>query len=182
MLLTILLTVPMALLWMIFARQFSIEGFIVGSIFGFAILMVVRMNTSSFDEDNGPVNPVKIPSQLWALLVYIFRLTIDVILSGIDVASKVLNPAMPINPGTYTISTQDDTNDALISALSAHSITITPGELVIDYDKDEHGNTVMLVHTLDKEASNIDKLNQDQHERLKLIHRILGQDNPQERD
>lgn len=175
MLINIIYTVPMALLWMIFARQFSIEGFIVGSVFGFAILMVIRINTS-FDNEDEPVQLVRIPSQLFALMIYIFRLTIDVILSGIDVASKVLHPEMPINPGTYTITTQDDANNATISALSAHSITITPGELVIDFSEDEHGNTTMLVHTLDKEASNQEKLEKDQNKRLKLIRQILGKD------
>lgn len=181
MLLNIIYTVPMALLWMIFARQLSIEGFIVGSIFGFAILIVVRTNTSFNDEDE-PVRLVKIPSQLFAMVIYIFRLTIDVILSGLDVAGKVLHPGMPINPGTYTITTQDESNNALVSALSGHSITITPGELVIDYGEDEHGNTTMLVHTLDKEASNLDTLEKDQTRRLKLIRQILGKDTMEKGD
>ena len=175
MLINIIYTVPMALLWMIFARQFSIEGFIVGSVFGFAILMVIRINTS-FEEEDEAVQLTRIPSQLIALMIYIFRLTVDVILSGVDVARKVLDPKMPINPGTYTIKTQDETNNATISALSGHSITITPGELVIDYGEDEHGNTTMLVHTLDKEASNLDKLEKDQRKRLSLIRQILGKD------
>lgn len=181
MLLNLIYTVPMALLWMIFARQFSIEGFIVGSIFGFAILMVIRVNTTFEDEDE-PVRLVKIPSQLLAMGIYIFRLTLNVILSGFDVAVKVLRPDMPIDPGTYTITTQDESNNALISALSGHWITITPGELVIDYGEDEHGNTTMLVHTLDKETSNFKKLEKDQTNRLKLIRQILDKDDRKKGD
>lgn len=175
MLATLVLTVPMALLWMIFSRQFTIEGFIVGAIFGFAILLVVRSNTS-FDDDAEEVKLTRIPSQIFALIIYTIKLSWDVILSGLDVAGKVLQPTMPINPGTHTISTQDDTNDALVSALSGHSITITPGELVIDYGEDADGHTTMLVHTLDKEQSTQAKLEQDQTNRLGLIQRILGLD------
>ncbi|MDQ7024729.1 MAG: Na+/H+ antiporter subunit E [Anaerolineae bacterium] len=172
---TLFLSFPMALLWMIFARQLSWEGFVIGYIFGFAVLMVIRINTTYQDIDQ-PIRPAKIPSQLIALVVYIVRLAVDVFFSGIDVAKRVINPKLPIDPDTRRVSTQDKSNDDLISALSAHSITITPGELVIDFETDENGQTVMLVHTLDKEESNMEKLNRDQHNRLKLIRQILGLD------
>lgn len=180
MLSTLILSIPMALLWMIFARQFSLEGFIIGYIFGIGVIITIRLNTS-FDEDTTePIKISRIPSQIIALLIYIARLSVNVVLSGLDVAGKVLQAEMPIKPGVHAISTQDSKNHSLISALSAHSITITPGELVIDYDEDEDGNTIMLVHTLDKEASNPDKLKRDQTKRLKLIRQILGHDIPQD--
>lgn len=175
MVLTVIYTAVMAILWMIFARQFTIEGFVVGAVFGFAIVQVVRINTVSFNEEGEELSLFKIPSQLIALVIYMLRLTIDVILSGLDVGSKVIQAKMPINPGTTYISTQDKSNNSIVSALSAHSITITPGELVIDYGE-EDGQTMMLVHTLDKEASNREKLETDQTNRLKLIRQILGKD------
>ncbi|GAB5492609.1 MAG: Na+/H+ antiporter subunit E [Phototrophicaceae bacterium] len=179
MLLTFVLSVPMALLWIVFSRQLSFEGFIVGYIFGFAILTVIRLNTT-FDDRSESLKLWRIPFQVFALIVYILQLSLDVFLSGLDVAGKVLNPKMPINPGIHTISTQDKSNSDLISALSAHSITITPGELVIDYQEDSDGQTLMLVHTLDKEASSKEKLEHEQSERLSLIRRILGKDSTDE--
>lgn len=180
MLLTFVLSVPMALLWMIFAGQISIEGFIVGYVLGFAVVTVIRLNTS-FEDAESSVTISKIPSQIVALVIYIVKLALDVFLSGIDVAGKVLQPKMPIKPGIHTISTQDDSNNNLISALSAHSITITPGELVIDYGQDDEGQTLMLVHVLDKEVSNKDKLDHDQSKRLNLIRRIISKNNSQEK-
>lgn len=170
---TFLLSVPMAFLWMIFARQVSIEGFIVGYIFGFGVMTVVRLNTS-FENKDEPISLIKIPGQLVALVIYIIRLSIDVFLSGIDVGKRVINPALPINPGIQRIYTQDERNNELVSALSAHSITITPGELVVDFETDADGKTVLIVHALDTEASDIAKLDRDQVNRLKLIKRILG--------
>ena len=179
---TLFLSFPMALLWMIFARQFSWEGFVIGYIFGFGILLVIRLNTT-YEGADRPIRVSKIPSQIVALLIYIVRLALDVLLSGIDVAKKVLDPKLPINPGVHRVPTQDKTNNNLVSALSAHSITITPGELVIDFDKDESGQTVMLVHALDKDASDMTKLNRDQSNRLKLIRQILGLDeSPQSKE
>jgi multicomponent Na+:H+ antiporter subunit E len=172
---TLLLSVPMALLWMIFSHQLSLEGFLVGYVFGFAIMLIVRSNTS-FEEDDPPVRIAKIPSQLIALVVYIVTLAKDIFFSGIDVAGRVLDPKLRIKPGIHRISTQDNTNNHLISALSAHSITITPGELVIDFEEDENGQTILIVHALDKEASDTSKLERDQARRLQLIRRILGMD------
>lgn len=168
-----LLSVAMAVLWMIFANQFTLPGFVVGYIFGFGVLLLMRFNTS-FESHQTVIHPARIPSQLIALVRYTLRLTLDVILSGIDVARRVLKPQMPIDPIIQRVPTQDPTNDAVISALSAHGITITPGELVIDFEQDESGQTIMLVHALDSNLSTMEKLNRDQSNRLKLIKRILG--------
>ena len=55
------------------------------------------------------------------------------------------------------------------SAFSAHGITITPGELVIDFD----GSRAMYVHCLDVEASAASAPGA-QAKRLKLLRRIAG--------
>lgn len=179
MLTLFIMSFPMALLWMIFAGQFSLESLSVGYSFGFGILLIIRINTTVRDDDQ-PIRLRRIPFQLLTLIGYIIRLSIDVIFSGIDVAVQVLQPNLNINPEVLAISTQDKSNNTLISALSAHWITITPGELVIDYKEDKDGQILMLVHTLDKERSTIDKLNRDQSKRLKLIRQILGHDIPEE--
>lgn len=163
----------MALLWIVFARQLTWQGFVVGYIFGFAVLWILRLNTSIEDEKS-EISLARIPSQLLAVLVYTYTLSLDVLLSGADVAKRVLGKELNINPGVHTISTFDKSNNSLISGLSGHGITITPGELVIDYKTDEHGQTLMLVHALDKESSDIAKLERDQKKRLVMIRRILG--------
>lgn len=168
------LAFPMALLWMSLSGNFALETFVVGYVFGAGVLLAIRLNTS-FDDEKSTFHPLRIPDQILAFLIYIVRLSIDVVLSGIDVAWRVLSlqRELPINPDVQRITTQDDSNNLFISALSAHSITITPGELVIDFEE-EDGKTVMLVHTLDKEASDLERLEQDQSNRLHLIRRILG--------
>lgn len=170
---TLLLAFPMSLLWMIFAGQMSLEGFLIGYVFGFAILLVIRLNTS-FEAEEQPIRLTKIPSQLIALVKYGVILAKDIFFSGIDVAKRVLHPDLPIKPGIHRITTQDTTNNHLVSAMSAHAITITPGELVIDFEEDDNGQTVLLVHALDADSSDVAKLDRDQSNRLKLIRQILG--------
>jgi multisubunit Na+/H+ antiporter MnhE subunit len=170
---TLILSVAMALLWMVFARQLSWQGFVVGYIFGFAVLWLLRLNTS-IEDDEKPISLSHIPSRIVALIIYSYRLTIDVILSGTDVAKRVIAKEMKINPGVHRISTLDQSSNPMISGLSGHGITITPGELVIDYETDEDGQVMMLVHALDKESSDVAKLEGDQRKRLVLIRRILG--------
>jgi multicomponent Na+:H+ antiporter subunit E len=172
---TLLLAFPMSLLWMIFSGQMSFEGFLIGYVFGFAILLIIRINTS-FEAEDQPVHLKKIPSQIIGLVRYVVLLAKDIFFSGVDVAKRVLDPNLPIKPGLHRITTQDVTNNHLVSALSAHAITITPGELVIDFEEGANGETVLLVHALDEDSSDVAKLDRDQSNRLKLIRQILGMD------
>lgn len=174
MLNVLILSIPMAFFWVVLSQETSLQGLLIGYVFGAAILQSIRLNTR-FDDEDISLDPAKIPGQLAWLLLYAVRLMADVFFSGVDVARRVIQPDMPINPGEYCISTQEEYDDhptPLISAMSAHSITITPGELVIDFDT--CGEGTMLVHTLDREASNEARLIADQNRRLELIERILG--------
>lgn len=179
MLYTIVLAVPLALVWMIFSGQLTIQGFAIGYIFGFAVIIIVRNNTRRDVDVEQQLNISGIPQQIAYLLYYIVRLAIDVLLSGLDVAGRVIMPSLPILPDVKRIKTQDPQNNELVSALSAHSITITPGELVIDYEY-ENNETYMLVHVLDKNESTQEKLEEAQTKRLRLIQQILGLDVTQE--
>lgn len=175
MLYTIVLAFPMALVWMIFSTNLSIEGFLVGYVLGFAVIVIVRSQTRRDEDIQRQMNIARIPQQIVFLLIYIVRLGWDVLLSGFDVAIRVLQPTIPIEPDVKRVKTQDPDNNELVSALSAHSITITPGELVIDYEPDGD-DTVMLVHVLDKKQSTEESLAKAQTQRLSMIQRILGLD------
>src|SRR5215510_14688019 len=116
---TLLLSFPMALLWMIFSGQMSLEGFLIGYVFGFAIMLLVRINTS-YEAEDQPIRLAKIPSQIMALVKYGVILPTNIFFSGVDIAKRVLDPYMPIKPVIHRITTQDATNNHLVSAISAH--------------------------------------------------------------
>ena len=78
-----------------------------------------------------------------ALIRYTLVLVYDLIVSGIQVARIVLDPDLPIRQGDIAIPTSCKIEAA--QALSAHAITVTPGEMVVEIGKDG----AMYTHVLD---------------------------------
>lgn len=87
-----------------------------------------------------------------ALFRYILVLVYDLMISGVQVARIVLTPDMPIRQGDIAIPTSCDTE--VSQALSAHAITVTPGEMVIEIDEDG----TMYTHVLDATQAEEDVL------------------------
>jgi multicomponent Na+:H+ antiporter subunit E len=164
MLIAMLLATPMAAIWMVVTSSINPGSFVVGFLVSFAILLMIKLEKIE-------INYRKLPNQVGALLVYTVTLFRDIWMSSVDVAKRVLNPNMPMNPGIITVYTQDEDASDFTAAFSAHGITITPGELVVDFD----GSHTMYVHCLDAEASS-NNADAAQTKRLKLLRRIEGKD------
>ncbi|MBC7814869.1 MAG: Na+/H+ antiporter subunit E [Burkholderiales bacterium] len=162
MIASILLAVPLAVIWMMVTMSVSVESFIVGMLLGFAILLLLRSEHPSLQWR-------KLPDQLIAFVVYTVTLGRDVVMSSFDVAKRVLKSEMPLRPGIVAIATQDLNENEAIAAFSAHGITLTPGELVLDFE----GSHTMFVHCLDVEASSQNGPGA-QTKRLLLLRRIMG--------
>ncbi|MCX7871532.1 MAG: Na+/H+ antiporter subunit E [bacterium] len=77
---------------------------------------------------------------LW-FLYYIIIFLYEVIKANIDVAYRILSPNMPIKPGIVKVKTSIK-SDAFLTIL-ANSITLTPGTLSVDIDKE---NGYIYVH------------------------------------
>jgi multicomponent Na+:H+ antiporter subunit E len=90
----------------------------------------------------------------------------ELIVSGLQVAHIVLSPSLPIKPGIIAIPSGTDSD--LATALSAHAITVTPGELVVEISDDG----VMYTHVLDVTMSEAARLNA-QEQRRNLLSKIL---------
>lgn len=87
------------------------------------------------------------PGFLVALVQYLFVVISDVIKGGFTTARIVLDPKLPINPGIVVIDS--GSRSELATALSAHAMTLSPGELVVEMD--EQG--LMYTHCLDVSKS-----------------------------
>ncbi len=159
---TALLAIPFAIIWMILTATLTVGGFAVGFVLGFAILLSLKL-------DNIQFNFRRLPDQIIAFAIYMVTLARDIWMCSVDVARRVLNPNMPMNPGILAVRTQDPDESDFTAAFSAHGITITPGELVVDFD----GSHTMFVHCLDVEAS-AQNAESAQLKRLKLLRRIIG--------
>lgn len=178
MVLTAILAFGMAFAWMMLANDVSLRGFGVGYVFGFAIIVLVRVNTSSEEERQAAQTAYQlhdIPGTIINLVLYTIILTRQLIVAGVDVGFRALMPNMRLKPGLHCIPVQEDDNKSkTLAALSAHSITITPGTLVVDYD--DCGDDTMLIHTLNTEHWSYQSLVDDQTQRVRYIKGILGYD------
>ncbi len=108
----------------------------------------------------------RLPGMVLASLRYAFILLYDLLASGIQVARIVLSPKMPLRPGIIAIPS-GCTNETAV-ALSAHAITLTPGEMVVEID--DAG--VMYTHMLDVADAEQDIL-AAQKMRRELLQKIL---------
>ncbi|MDX2141189.1 MAG: Na+/H+ antiporter subunit E [Chloroflexota bacterium] len=160
----LLMALPLALGWMIVTSQFNPDGLLIGYVLSLLALLFIRP----------PVEHIvwgRLPAQFVALVVYILTLFRDIFLSSIYVVRLVLAPRLDLNPGILRVPTQDSEQRETTAALSAHNITITPGELVVEFEE----NDAMLVHTLDVTTSSA-SAERNQARRLGLIRRILTGD------
>ena len=88
---------------------------------------------------------LKHPLRYWYFFVYYLpRFLWECFKANIDVAYRILHPKLPINPGIVKVKTTLKTDTAL--TFLANSITLTPGTLTVDIDKD---NGILYVHWID---------------------------------
>lgn len=173
MLHTLVYAVPLALMWVTLSNQATPSALFVGYVFGVAVLWVLRANTSIEDEGS-PLRLTRLPVMLWAMLRYGVFMAWEILLSGLDVARRILRETPDIAPAIHRVPVGLD--NPLVAALSAHAITITPGSLVIDFEDDER---TMIVHVLDTRAVTAERLAREQAQRLEKICQMIGQ-TPQE--
>ncbi|MBN2372612.1 Na+/H+ antiporter subunit E [bacterium] len=122
-----------------------IEHFLLGAFFAVLVTFVSPYPILTKKEIHRYLHP----GFIFRMIVYIFRLCIDIVKSGIDVAKRVLRPTLLISPGIVEIETPLD-EDVLIS-LNANSITLTPGTITIDAWKTKNGSR-FLIHCISQDA------------------------------
>ena len=74
--------------------------------------------------------------------------------ANLDVVYRALHPKMPIKPGIVKIKTNLKT-DSGITAL-ANSITLTPGTLTVDLDRQGEDN-FLYVHWINVKSSDLEQ-------------------------
>lgn len=130
------IAVLVTFLYLLITADFSLLNIAVSLVVGFVISLIYRPQL-------GLLNIRNFPLAVWSMFRYILVLFADLIKSGLQVAWILLQSELPIRPGIITISANCESE--LANALSAHSISLTPGEIVVEMD--EHGK--MYTHVLD---------------------------------
>lgn len=83
----------------------------------------------------------------WSV-AYLFYLFIAIIKANFDVARRIVQPVIPLNPGIVTVRTKLGT--PLGRTVLANSITLTPGTLSVDIKGD-----LLYVHWIDVSSSDL---------------------------
>lgn len=149
----------LVLTYMALSENISFKNTVTGFLIAGLILVLLRPR-------RGSIRWQQIPIALLGLAAYILILFWDLIKSGIQVARIVVDPRLPIRQGIIRIPSESDSE--LGTAISAHWITLTPGELVVEID-DSGG---MYTHCLNVEESYEDAITA-QRRRNRIIRKIF---------
>ena len=110
--------------WLMLTFEFTIPNLIVGVV---ASIITSLIFTRFFIKN---VYKLIQPHRYFWFLVYLVVFIWECIKANIDVAYRVLHPAMPIRPGIVKVKTTLKSDMAKM--LLANSITMTPGTIAVD--------------------------------------------------
>ncbi|WP_458700096.1 Na+/H+ antiporter subunit E [Sulfurospirillum sp. 1307] len=138
-------TLFLFLVWIGLTLSFSNQELVTGFVVSFTIAYLYVTNYKSTDEFR--FRPI---IYIQYLIVFIKNL----ILSNIDVAKRVIDPKLPINPGIVEIKTnlQEDYKKLIL----ANSITLTPGTITLDVRENS-----MFIHWIDVVTTDIAKASEE---------------------
>lgn len=134
------------LIWLGLTWSVELSALIVG----LGIAMLVAFLTS--DMFISKVQVFKRPARYLWFLYYIPVFLWQCFKANIDVAYRVAHPKVPINPGIVKVKTELKKEIAL--TFLANSITLTPGTLSVDVDKE---NGYLYVHWIDVKDERIEE-------------------------
>ena len=126
-------------LWLVYlalTANLELGNVVLGLLVAVCLTLLLRPPRGSFELR-------QLPQAASALGRYLFVVFFDAIKSGLFAARLVLDPALPVKPGIIAIPS--DCDSELATALSAHAITLAPGEMVVEIGTDG----TMYTHALD---------------------------------
>jgi len=124
------------LVWLGFTTSLNPQELIVGAVLSLLIALFAFKTFTDYGLSFFH------PKKLFNIIKYIIVFLIALIKSNFDVARRVINPKLPINPGIVTYKTQLKSDTAKV--FLANAITLTPGTLSIDVIGDE-----LFIHWID---------------------------------
>lgn len=137
------LTITLFGLWVLLVFPMSLQNTITGVIITLFLLIIPLPGSEVYSE-------IKfLPKRILYCFLYILFFLKAIVKSNIDVATRVLKPTLPINPGIVEVKTK--LKSRLGRLFLANSITLTPGTITVDIKGDS-----LFIHWI-----NIDSTDQD---------------------
>lgn len=119
-------------------------------IIGIPVALLVAMMTGNLFAAR--LRVLENPRRYWYFVGhYVPRFLWECFKANIDVAYRVLHPKLPINPGIVKVKTKLKSDAAL--TFLANSITLTPGTMSVDIDKE---NGVLYIHWINVKEKDVE--------------------------
>jgi multicomponent Na+:H+ antiporter subunit E len=151
-------TLLLTIVYLALTANFQLSNIFIGLLLGLGVMILLSRAGSTMAWQFSP-------GGVASLVRYVFVLIVDLAGSGIQVARIVLNPRLPIDQGNVAIPTTCETPVA--QALSAHAITVTPGEMVVEMSPE--GTMYTHVLNTDYAEENIKRAQEMREEMLEKI-------------
>ncbi len=141
-------TVVLFVLWVAMTGSFDPQELSVG--------LLVAAGVSLIAPGVAGPEPVKWlhPKRYLYAVVYMFYFIYAMVKANLDVALRVINPKLPINPGIVKVKTRLKTNAGKLAL--ANSITLTPGTLSVDVV-----GQYLYIHWIDVKSPDIETATQE---------------------
>ena len=129
----------LAAVWLLWSGHYDTLLLSLGGL-SILLVLVIAMRMRVVDEEGIPISP-----SLRAL-TYLPWLLWEIVKANVDVARRILDPRLPIEP--HVIHVRASQRGDLARVIYANSITLTPGTVSIDLSADR-----ITVHALTDEAA-----------------------------
>lgn len=127
---------PLTLLYIALTNNIEPLNWVLGLLVATGITALIQPQLDEIRWGN-------VPNAILAALTFFYVSLRDLVLSSIQLSILLVKPQVEINQGIFPLDAETEFESAAI--LSAHAITLTPGEMVIDIDE----NGVLHTHALD---------------------------------
>lgn len=137
---TLMLAMTLAVLWLLLSGHYTPLLLSLGAVSVLAcVVLARRLGVADAEMRHSQFH-------LFAVLLYSLWLGKEIILAGVDVTRRILNPRLPISPTMVRLPISQNTD--MGRTIYANSITLTPGTISVDL-----GNDSVQVHALTREAA-----------------------------
>lgn len=133
--------IPLLFVYLALSGNVTLPNLVVGALAALGVSNLLPVEKEAFFAWK------RLPAFVWALIRYLFIVLADILQGGLATARLVLDPKLPICPGVIAFPAGSRTE--LGAALSAHAISLSPGELVVEMDDEG----TLFVHCLDVQKS-----------------------------
>ncbi len=116
-------------MWVLLTWSLKLQDIMAGVVVALIVTIITRKLFP------GDVVRLLNPRRFLLTVIYIPYLVYYILLANMDVAYRVLNPFLPINPGIVKVKT--NLKNEFARTILANSITLTPGTLTVEVDGDD---------------------------------------------